>query len=86
MATKTELLTALQTIYPKSEGETNANYITRLEASVQKNLDRQRARWQEKLDAVPTTAREFLKEEALKVLAQQAEDSYLKANTDSTLE
>lgn len=85
MATKTELLTALETRYPKQEDESNADYITRLKEQVQPGLDRRRARLQERMDEMPATALELLKREALQILAEQAEADYKEANADSSL-
>jgi hypothetical protein len=85
MATKTELLTALQTRYPKQDGETNADYITRVSAMIQPGIDRSRERLQAQLDKVPATAKEYLKQEALEILADEAENQYLEDNKTSSL-
>jgi len=85
MATKQELLTALETRYPKKEGEKVGAYITRISERIQPRLDEQRARFQEMLDAIPATALESLKQEALQILADQAEVDYKEANSGSSL-
>ena len=85
MATKQELLTALETRYPREEGEKVGAYITRISERIQPGLDRRRARLQERMDEVPATVIELLKREALQILAEQAQVDYKEANKDSTL-
>lgn len=85
MATKQELLKAIETRYPRKEGEKGRAYITRLKEQEQPRLDRQRAKKQAQLDAIPELAIDFLKAEALEMLAEQAQTDYKEANKDSEL-